>query len=90
MTIAAEDLERITRELSGIRDFSYARIVIDKEIPPLQEEMNHVTLPLRRQRTTQGDVRKIRRTGPLGHGLCPQSSHGPDAGALRSQPTDVG
>ena len=46
MTIAAQDLERIKRELSGIREFYDARI--DKEIPPLREEMDRITGQLNR------------------------------------------
>ena len=41
MTIAAQDLELIKRELSGIREFYDARI--DKEIPPLKEEMDRIS-----------------------------------------------
>ena len=40
MTIAAQDLELIKRELSGIREFYDARI--DREIPPLKEEVNRI------------------------------------------------
>ena len=46
MTIAAQDLELIKRELSGIRDFYDARI--DKEIPPLKEEMDRISGQLNR------------------------------------------
>ena len=41
MTIAAQDLELIKRELSGIREFYDARI--DTEIPPLKEEMDRIS-----------------------------------------------
>ena len=41
MTIAAQDLELIKRKLSGIREFYDARI--DKEIPPLKEEMDRIS-----------------------------------------------
>ena len=44
MTIAAQDLELIKRELSGIREFYDARI--DKEIPPLKEEMDRISAQL--------------------------------------------
>ena len=40
MTIAAQDLELIKRELSGIREFYDARI--DSEIPPLKEELDRL------------------------------------------------
>ncbi|MDA1128114.1 MAG: hypothetical protein O2913_05370 [Chloroflexi bacterium] len=46
MTIVAQDLELIKRELSGIREFYDARI--DKEIPPLKEEMDRITGQLNR------------------------------------------
>ncbi len=46
MTIAAQDLELIKRELSGIREFYDARI--DKEIPPLKEEMGRIAGQLNR------------------------------------------
>jgi len=41
MTIAAQDLELIKRELSGIREFYDARI--NTEIPPLKEEMDRIS-----------------------------------------------
>jgi hypothetical protein len=41
MTIAAQDLELIKRELPRIREFYDARI--DKEIPPLKEEMDRIS-----------------------------------------------
>ena len=40
MTIAAQDLELIKQELSGIREFYDARI--DKDIPPIKEEMDRI------------------------------------------------
>jgi len=40
MTIAAQDLELIKQELSGIREFYDARI--DKDIPPIKEEMERI------------------------------------------------
>lgn len=40
MTIAAQDLELIKRELSGIREFYDARI--DTDIPPVKEEMDRI------------------------------------------------
>ena len=46
MTIAAQDLELIKRELSGIREFYGARI--DTEIPPLKEEMNRIAGQLKK------------------------------------------
>jgi len=41
MTIAAQDLELIKRELSGIREFYDARI--NTEIPPLKGEMDRIS-----------------------------------------------
>ncbi len=64
MTIAAQDLELIKRELSGIRDFYDARI--DKEIPPLKEEMDRISGQLNRVQEMWRDGEKRALLSPFG------------------------
>ncbi len=46
MTLAAQDIELIKREVAGIRDFYQSRM--DSEIPPLKEEVGRVAVQLGR------------------------------------------
>ncbi|HLF05233.1 MAG TPA: phage major capsid protein [Dehalococcoidia bacterium] len=46
MSLGAQDLELIKRELSGIREFYQSRM--DAEVPPLKEEVNRLSTQLRR------------------------------------------
>ena len=56
MTIAAQDLELIKQELSGIREFYDARI--NKEIPPLKKEMDRIAGQLNRVQAMWRDGEK--------------------------------
>ena len=46
MTLGAQDIELIKREVAGIRDFYQSRM--DTEIPPLKEEVSRVAAQLGR------------------------------------------
>ena len=46
MTLAAQDIELIKREVAGIREFYQSRM--DSEIPPLKEEVGRVSAQLGR------------------------------------------
>ena len=46
MTIGTHELELIKKEVAGIRDFYNARM--DKELPPLKEEMDRITAQVSR------------------------------------------
>ncbi len=46
MTIGAQDLELIKKEVAGIRDFYQSRM--DSEIPPLKGEVDRISAQLAR------------------------------------------
>ena len=78
MTIAAQDLELIKRELSGIREFYGARI--DTEIPPLKEEMDRISIQLTRVQEVGRDGEKRALISRLSGSERPRVAFGKYAG----------
>ena len=78
MTIAAQDLELIKQELSGIREFYDARM--DKEIPPIKEEMDRIAGQLSRVQEMWRDGEKRALLSGSGAGERPRVAFGKYAG----------
>ena len=78
MTIAAQDLELIKRELSGIREFYDARI--NTEIPPLKEEMDRISGQLNKAQQLWRDGEKRALLSRFGGSDRPRVDFGKYAG----------
>ena len=78
MTIAAQDLELIKRELTGIREFYDARI--DSEIPPLKEEVDRIAGQLGRVQEMWRDGEKRALLSRFGGSERPRVAFGKYAG----------
>ena len=78
MTIAAQDLELIKRELSGIREFYDARI--NTEIPPLKEEMDRISGQLNKVQQLWRDGEKRALLSRFGGSNRPRVDFGKYAG----------
>jgi len=78
MTIAAQDLELIKRELSGIREFYDARI--NTEIPPLKGEMDRISGQLNKEQQLWRDGEKRALLSRFGGSDRPRVDFGKYAG----------
>ncbi len=78
MTIAAQDLELVKRELSGIREFYDARI--NTEIPPLKEEMDRISGQLNKAQELWRDGEKMALLSRFGGSDRPRVDFGKYAG----------
>ena len=78
MTIAAQDLELIKQELSGIREFYDARI--NQEIPPIKEEMDRIASQLSKVQEMWRDGEKRALLSRSGAGERPRVAFGKYAG----------
>ena len=78
MTIAAQDLELVKRELSGIREFYDARI--NTEIPPLKEEMDRISGQLNKAQQLWRDGEKRALLSRFGGSDRPRVDFGKYAG----------
>jgi len=78
MTIAAQDLELIKRELSGIREFYDARI--NTEIPPLKGEMDRISGQLNKVQQLWRDGEKRALLSRFGGSNRPRVDFGKYAG----------